>query len=451
MKCKKKTKVLLVPYPAQGHVTPMLKLASLLVNHGLNPIVIIPNFIKINNNVNNISIMSIPDELDQDGLIITSSSPTPRDFFAIENFMENYMPCEFERLVRALQLVVEDGIVCLIVDLLASWAIEVAKKCGIDQVAGFWPAMLATYGLIDSIPAMLHDGIISETGSPLHNGPICLSLDQPTLSPQDLPWLIGNSIARTSRFKFWIRTMERTRTLKWLLINTFQDECPKAQLQNTTNLINTQIIPIGPLNTHVTIKNSSFWEEDSTCLNWLDKQVASSVLYISFGSWVSPIGEAKVNSLALALEATKRPFIWVLGPSWRQGLQKGYLERISKQGKIVSWAPQMDVLQHEAVGCYLTHCGWNSTMEAIQSKKRLLCYPIAGDQFVNCAYIVQKWKIGVRIDGFGVKDLEGGLKKIMNNDGMSERLDKLNEMTMGKVASCKAMDNLTTFLSDVRM
>ncbi|XP_060209697.1 UDP-glycosyltransferase 82A1 [Lycium barbarum] len=442
MKCRKKSKVLLVPYPAQGHVTPMLKLASLLVNHGLNPIIILPNFIKIDSKDVNISIMSIPDGLDQDGA-------SPRDFFAIENVMENNMPCQFERLVRELQFDgkndQEDAVVCVIVDLLASWAVEVADRCGI-QVAGFWPAMLATYRLVDSIPEMLHAGIISETGCPLHKGPICLSLGQPTLSPQDLPWLIGNSNARISRFKFWNRTVERTRALKWLLINTFQDECHKDP--NTT-ILNTQILPIGPLNTYVTIKNSSFWEEDSSCLNWLDKQDANSVLYISFGSWVSPIGEAKVNSLALALEATKRPFIWVLGPSWRQGLPKGYLERISKQGKIVSWAPQVDILQHEAVGCYLTHCGWNSTMEAIQSKKRLLCYPIAGDQFVNCAYIIQKWRIGVRIDGFGLKDLEGGLKRVMEDDGMSERIDRLNEMTMSKVASCKAMDNLTTFISDV--
>ncbi|CAN4096248.1 unnamed protein product [Withania somnifera] len=441
MKYRKKSKVLLVPYPAQGHVTPMLKLASLLANHGLNPIVIIPNFIKIDSKDVNITIMSI----NSDGLDETS----PRDFFAIENAMENYMPCQFERLVRVLQDGdQEDGIVCLIVDLLASWAVEVANKCGI-QVSGFWPAMLATYRLIHSIPNMLHAGIISETGCPLHHGPICLSLDQPTISSQDLPWLIGNSNARISRFKFWTRTMERTRTLKWLLINTFQDECHKDQ--NMTNFNTTQILPIGPLNTHVTIKNSSFWEEDSSCMNWLDKQDDSSVLYISFGSWVSPIDEAKVNSLALALEATKRPFIWVLGPSWRQGLQKGCLDRISKQGRIVTWAPQVDVLQHAAVGCYLTHCGWNSTMEAIQSKKRLLCHPIAGDQFVNCAYIVQNWRIGVRVNGLGVKDLEGGLRKVMEDNGMSERIDRLNEMTMGKVASCKAVDNLTTFLSDIRM
>uniref|UniRef100_A0A1S4B3J5 UDP-glycosyltransferase 82A1-like n=1 Tax=Nicotiana tabacum TaxID=4097 RepID=A0A1S4B3J5_TOBAC len=293
-KCTKKTKVLLVPYPAQGHVTPMLKLASLLYSNGLDPIVITPEFIHRNISTqidpkSGISFMSIPDGLEEG---------TPRDFFAIENAMENYMPYHFEKLVRQYEFggKEEDGIVCVIVDLLASWAVKVANRCGI-QVAGFWPVFLAAYNLLASIPDLLKAGIISETGCPLQNGPICLSNDHPTLSSEDLPWLIGNSTARISRFNFWTRTTERTRTLKWLLVNRSPGAC--HEVRNTT-ILGTQfdyefqdypqILPIG---THVTIKNASFWEEDSSCLDWLDMQTTNSVMYISFGSWVSPIGEAK--------------------------------------------------------------------------------------------------------------------------------------------------------------
>ncbi|XP_031377966.1 UDP-glycosyltransferase 74F2-like [Punica granatum] len=63
------------------------------------------------------------------------------------------------------------------------------------------------------------------------------------------------------------------------------------------------------------------------------------------------------------------------------------------------WAPELEILQNEEVGCFMTHCGWSSTMDAIQCKKRLVCFPVAGDQFVNCKYIVEVSKIEVRIRG----------------------------------------------------
>lgn len=118
------------------------------------------------------------------------------------------------------------------------------------------------------------------------------------------------------------------------------------------------------------------------------------------------------------------------------------------QGKVVSWAPQLQVLKHKAVGLYLTHCGWNSTMEAIQCQKPLLCYPVAGDQFVNCKYIVKVWKFGVKISGFGEKDVEEGLKKVTDDGEMKERLMRLHLRTMGEEASSRVVANLKAFLLD---
>ena len=157
MKYRKKPMILLVPYPAQGHVTPLLKLGSCLVSRGFMPVMITPEFIhrKIAPKVDakdGVLFMSIPDGLDED---------VPRDFFAIEKSMENTMPAYLERLIRKLD---EDGrVVGMVVDLLASWAMKVAERCGISA-AGFWPAMLATYGLISAIPELIGAGLISETG-----------------------------------------------------------------------------------------------------------------------------------------------------------------------------------------------------------------------------------------------------------------------------------------------
>ncbi|XP_011100441.1 UDP-glycosyltransferase 82A1 [Sesamum indicum] len=447
MTLMKKRTIILIPYPAQGHVTPMLRLASLLSNLGLRPVVITPEFIhrRISPQINpedGIRCLSITDGLDAE---------TPPDFFSIERAMEENMPPILEALLRKMIDEEEEeggGIACLVADLLASWAVDVARRCGV-AAAGFWPAMHATYRLIAAIPHLIRTGVISESGCPRNpSAPICLSSNEPILTPNDLPWLIGSSSARISRFKFWTRTLQRAKTLRWLLTNTFPDECQSRKMTRCSNA--QQVLEIGSLIMQaLEISTGSFWENDLTCLDWLDKQTMGSVMYVSFGSWVSPIGEAKVKTLALSLQALRRPFIWVLGPTWRRGLPDGYVKSVAGHGRIVSWAPQLEVLQHPSVGCYLTHCGWNSTMEAIQCKKPLLCYPIAGDQFLNCAYIVNTWRIGVKIEGFGIEEVEDGIIKVTEDEQVSWRIERLYENLYGKEGSSKAMANLSTFIQDL--
>ncbi|KAF7815080.1 UDP-glycosyltransferase 82A1 [Senna tora] len=459
MKKYRKRIIILVPYPAQGHVTPMHKLALAFLDHGFQPIIVLPQFlhhqISLHHhhhphpNNDGIKWVSLRDGLeDKKGSDDHHHRNFVPDFFAIEAAMEgnNVMGTDLEGLIHEVEEEEGgDGVVCVVVDLLASWAIEVGERCGIPT-AGFWPALLATYRLLASIPQMVHSGFISDdTGLPQHDGKICLLPDLPILETEDLPWLIGTTAAKKARFKFWTRTLERSKNLRWLLVNSFQDESNNNNnIYKCNSIITTSsqdfpnVYPIVPQCRHIGISsNTSFWEEDLSCLEWLEKQEANSVVYISFGSWVSPIGEAKLTSLALALEASRRPFIWVLKSSWCEGLPNGFLERISmnQAGKVVSWAPQMAILNHKSVGCYLTHCGWNSTMEAIRSQKRMLCYPVAGDQFLNCAYIVQVWRVGIRLNGLGQKDVEEGLSWVMekeNNVEMEIRLRELYENVMGE-------------------
>ena len=157
-----KKMVILVPYPAQGHVTPILKLASFLSTFGFQPLIVLPEFIhrSIVTKVNaatkgGIVCVSIPDGLDE---------TKPCDFFAIEKAMEDHMPTHLDRLIRKINKNVDDqNIACMIVDLLASWAIDVGKRCDV-QVAGFWPAMFATFSLISSIPRLHQSGFISDSG-----------------------------------------------------------------------------------------------------------------------------------------------------------------------------------------------------------------------------------------------------------------------------------------------
>nr|AFJ52979.1 UDP-glycosyltransferase 1 [Linum usitatissimum] len=452
--------IIMVPYPAQGHLTPMLRLASsfLLLNHHsldsllLRPVILLPHFlhphILLSNIDPRISLLPIPPPPQED-------HTPPGDFFAADKAMEQASAGQLEGVVR--RVIDEEGscCCCMVVDLLVSSALDVARRCGVP-VAGFWPASLLSYRLIAAIPQLVASGIIHpHTGIPQHQGLSIGGLEpnQPPLTSDDLPWLIGSLTARKARFKFWTKTLHRSTNLQCILVNSFQ-ELDRDDDSNNPSLHKPQrILQVGPLIEDQPRSTISLWDHDSTCLQWLDTQKPRSVVYISFGSWVSPIGESKVMALATALEAIGTPFIWVLGSAWRQGLPSGYEERLSIRGggQVVKWAPQMEVLMHIAVGCYLTHCGWNSTMEAIQCRKRMLCYPIAGDQFVNCKYVVEKWRVGVRLNGFGRCDVEEGLRKIMcesdpGNGEMSCRLDKLCEMSTGKVANLKRMANLNSFV-----
>lgn len=84
------------------------------------------------------------------------------------------------------------------------------------------------------------------------------------------------------------------------------------------------------------------------------------------------------------------------------------------------------------------------------SSRRLLCYPVAGDQFVNCKYIVDVWKIGVRMSGFGDKEVEDGLRKVMEDKEMGERLNKLKDRTMGNETRLCLERNFTLFKDEIR-
>ncbi|KAK4484333.1 hypothetical protein RD792_006910 [Penstemon davidsonii] len=443
MMMKKKKKIMLIPYPAQGHVTPMLKLASVLSNLGFKPVIITPEFIhtRISSQINPTDHGILSLSINPHGGLDTAEE---KDFFAIEMAMEKYMPLYLEKIILNMDDEDDgDGIACLVVDLLSSWAVDVASRCGVP-VAGFWPAMQSTYRLIAAIPDLIRRGVISEHGSPEdENAAIIFSPNDPPLSPNDLPWLIGSPSSRNSRFKFWTRTLERSKTLPWILTNSFPDESQSNTHQSSTNQ---RIFEIGPLIMQsASISNPSFWEEDLSCLKWLDNQKIGSVVYISFGSWVSPIGEEKVRNLALALESAQRPFLWVLAPAWRRGLPDGYADGM---GKVVSWAPQMEVLRHPGVGCYLSHCGWNSTVEGIQCKKPFLCYPIAGDQFLNRDYIVNVWKIGVKVeDGFG--EVEKGIRNVLDDEEMGFRIERLNDKVFGKEGTSTAMSSLCQFIQHI--
>uniref|UniRef100_A0A1J3EJK3 Glycosyltransferase n=1 Tax=Noccaea caerulescens TaxID=107243 RepID=A0A1J3EJK3_NOCCA len=139
------------------------------------------------------------------------------------------------------------------------------------------------------------------------------------------------------------------------------------------------------------------------CLQWLDGQETSSVLYVCLGSLCN-LPLAQLKELGLGLEESNRPFIWVIREwskygelsKWIQG--SGFEKRIKDRGLVINgWAPQVFILSHASIGGFLTHCGWNSTLEGITAGVPLLTWPLFAEQFYNEKLVVQILKAGLKI------------------------------------------------------
>nr|CAB3493265.1 unnamed protein product [Digitaria exilis] len=127
-------------------------------------------------------------------------------------------------------------------------------------------------------------------------------------------------------------------------------------------------------------------EGDADCLSWLSTKPSKSVVYVCFGSWAH-FSATQSRELALGLEASNHPFLWVVRSddgSSSQWAPEGWEQRVAGRGMVVrGWAPQVAVLAHPSVGAFVTHCGWNSVLEAASAGVPVLTWPLVFEQFIN--------------------------------------------------------------------
>ncbi|ESQ45172.1 hypothetical protein EUTSA_v10010314mg [Eutrema salsugineum] len=138
-------------------------------------------------------------------------------------------------------------------------------------------------------------------------------------------------------------------------------------------------------------------------LQWLDCQENGSVLYVCLGSLCN-LPLAQLKELGLGLEESNKPFIWVIREWGKYGelanwiQESGFEERIKDRGLVIQgWAPQVFILSHASIGGFLTHCGWNSTLEGITAGVPLLTWPLFAEQFYNEKLVVKILKAGLKI------------------------------------------------------
>lgn len=147
--------------------------------------------------------------------------------------------------------------------------------------------------------------------------------------------------------------------------------------------------------------NSSLWKEDRECIKWLDQRESKSVVYANYGC-MTVMTDQHLKEFAWGLANSKRPFLWIVRPDVVMGdsaiLPQGFLEETKDRGMVASWCPQEQVLSHPSIGVFLTHCGWNSTLESICGGVPMMCWPFFAEQQTNCRYICTEWGVGMEFN-----------------------------------------------------
>lgn len=127
----------------------------------------------------------------------------------------------------------------------------------------------------------------------------------------------------------------------------------------------------------------------------MNKKAERSVTYVSFGSHCAP-RPSQIEEIFRALKHLDKPVICSLNPLCFKDLpsdiavaQAGSVNaNANKELLVLGWAPQTTILAHPAVAVFVSHCGWNSTLEAMTYGVPVVAWPFTSDQQRNGQLLV---------------------------------------------------------------
>ena len=256
---------------------------------------------------------------------------------------------------------------------------------------------------------------------------------------------------------------ERASRASAVILNTF-DALEKDVLDALSATL-PPVYSIGPLHhfveqvsdTRLKSMGSNLWKEETDCLEWLDSKEPGSVVYVNFGS-ITVMTAQQLTEFAWGLANSEKTFLWIIRPDLVVGdsalLPPEFVTETKDRGMLASWCPQEQVLKHPAVGGFLTHSGWNSTIESICVGVPLICWPFFAEQQTNCHYSCIDWEIAMEIDNNVKRDeVEKLVRELMNGEKGNEmrkaamKWKKLAEEATSPGGSSD--DNLNKLLADV--
>ncbi|KAI6697989.1 hypothetical protein NL676_018108, partial [Syzygium grande] len=227
-----------------------------------------------------------------------------------------------------------------------------------------------------------------------------------------------------------------------VVVNSF-DELEHECIEAYQKVIGKIIWSIGPVSLCNKDESDMFQRGNKAsgnsekCMAWLDSMRSRSVIYACLGS-LCRLVPSQLMELGRGLGASQQPFVWVIkreeGDSELENwlIEERFEEKVKGRGIVIrGWAPQVAMLSHPAIGGFLTHCSWNSTLEGVCSALPMITWPLFSEQFVNEVLVVDILKIGVRMGeerkvGILVKEDEivRAINALVSEDGEGEERRK---------------------------
>ncbi|XP_057870200.1 UDP-glycosyltransferase 85A8 [Cryptomeria japonica] len=456
----------MVPFPVQGSINPLMQLAHLLSEKGFYITFVNTEWCQRRmldadeQAPLGFRFLSIPDGLPAEHGRLT-------DLVDYLSALENLAPVLEHHLVATLSGDVPP-ITCIIGEGFMSCTYQLALNLRVPRVV-LWTMCAAL-----SISQFKAELLLSQGHIPVKLGEAkrpenlitCLPGNLPPLLPTDLVSFYRAESASDALVKIFLYESQVQNKGEYVLVNTME-ELEGREAVAALSINGCPSVAVGPLflpnflAQRDVLRSTSMFAEDDSCLRWLDAQQMGSVIYVSFGS-IAVKSKQQLEEIALGLENSQKPFLWVLRMDIAQGepgdLPQGFLERIRDRGLVVRWAPQLKVLSHPSVGAFLTHSGWNSVMESISFGIPMLGWPYFLDQFLNCRFVKDVWKIGMDFEGVDVdeskfvtrEEVENGVRRIMECEEARQRVLKLKEAAVKAVSpGGSSFLNLNKFIQEI--
>ncbi|XAR63847.1 hypothetical protein NMG60_11023965 [Bertholletia excelsa] len=411
--------ILVYPFPSPGHIIPLLDLTHLLLTRGMNvTFLVIPNDLPLLKPL----LFAHPSTSFRPLLL---SPPEPASFSQLGLVSKIRRTAELYNPLLHWFKTHPSPPVAILSDFFLGWSQQLAEDLGVPRVV-FWASGAFTASISSSLWRNLPRN--DEPG----NDSFLIKFPEIPNSPVYPWWQITRHCRNFKKgdadYEFFREGM-LANTQSWgVVFNSFTelervyiDHVKKEMGHNRVwavgPLLPQSDDPVGPAN-----RGGSSAVATENLMAWLESKADETVVYVCFGSR-TVLTSKQVEALAAALELSGVNFVWcvkaaddgrVVGDA--EFLPDGFEDRVKERGLIIrGWAPQVSILRHRSVGAFVTHCGWNSTLEGVAAGVLMLMWPNGADQFTNTNLLVDQLGVAIRA-------CEGGPQNVPDVEALTRLL-----------------------------